>query len=47
MSVTVGRIRRLPGWSVAMTVLSHNLIRGAAGACLANAELAISTVGEA
>ncbi|MCE2421995.1 MAG: aspartate-semialdehyde dehydrogenase [Gemmatimonadetes bacterium] len=40
MTVTVGRLRRVPGYSLAMTVVSHNGIRGAAGACLANAELA-------
>lgn len=39
MQVTVGRIRRGAAHDVAFAVLSHNLVRGAAGACLANAEL--------
>jgi aspartate-semialdehyde dehydrogenase len=41
MEVVVGRIRG-GGRRIALTVLSHNLIRGAAGACLANAELLVS-----
>lgn len=41
MEVVVGRIRG-GGTRLALTVLSHNLIRGAAGACLANAELLVS-----
>lgn len=39
MGIAVGRIRAVAGHDVALSVLSHNLIRGAAGACLANAEL--------
>jgi aspartate-semialdehyde dehydrogenase len=41
MEVVVGRIRG-GGRRIALTVLSHNLVRGAAGACLANAELLVS-----
>lgn len=40
MSVTVGRIRPCPLQTVRFVVLSHNLVRGAAGAALLNAELA-------
>lgn len=39
MGVSVGRIRRAGGHDLALTLLVHNLVRGAAGACLANAEL--------
>ena len=39
MGIAVGRIRSVPGYDVALTVLSHNLVRGAAGACVAVAEL--------
>lgn len=39
MAVTVGRIRRCPVLDVKLLVLSHNLVRGAAGAALLNAEL--------
>jgi aspartate-semialdehyde dehydrogenase len=42
MAVTVGRIRSAPPFHLAMTVVSHNLIRGAAGACIANAELSVA-----
>ena len=39
MGVVVGRLRECPllGWK--MSVLSHNTIRGAAGAAILNAEL--------
>lgn len=42
MAATVGRLRPCPllGWK--FTVLSHNTIRGAAGAALLNAELLVS-----
>lgn len=40
MRVSVGRLRRTRPGEIALTVVSHNLERGAAGACLANAELA-------
>lgn len=39
MSISVGRVRRTGGHDLALTLLVHNLVRGAAGACLANAEL--------
>ena len=41
MVVSVGRIRSAPPWDVALTLVVHNAIRGAAGACLANAELCV------
>jgi aspartate-semialdehyde dehydrogenase len=40
MTVTVGRIRADEVHHIKMLVLSHNLVRGAAGAALLNAELA-------
>ena len=43
MAVTVGRIRPCPVLHVTMVVLSHNLLRGAAGAALLNAELCKAT----
>ncbi len=39
MAVVVGRIRECPLQDVKLTLLSHNLVRGAAGAALLNAEL--------
>ncbi|HSR42845.1 MAG TPA: Asd/ArgC dimerization domain-containing protein, partial [Longimicrobiales bacterium] len=39
MTVTVGRIRSCPVLGVKLSVLSHNLLRGAAGAAVLNAEL--------
>ena len=39
MAVTVGRLRACPLFDWKFTVLSHNTIRGAAGAALLNAEL--------
>ena len=39
MAAVVGRIRECPLHDVKLTLLSHNLIRGAAGAALLNAEL--------
>lgn len=41
MSVAVGRVRACPVQHVSFVVLSHNLVRGAAGAALLNAELAV------
>jgi len=41
MTIAVGRIRGGPR-RIALTVLSHNLVRGAAGACIANAELLVT-----
>lgn len=39
MAAVVGRIRECPLYDVKLTLLSHNLVRGAAGAALLNAEL--------
>jgi aspartate-semialdehyde dehydrogenase len=39
MTVTVGRIRACEAMDVSFLVLAHNLVRGAAGAALLNAEL--------
>ncbi len=39
MSVVVGRVRPCPVLTLRLVVLSHNMIRGAAGAALLNAEL--------
>jgi aspartate-semialdehyde dehydrogenase len=39
MAAVVGRIRECPLLDIKLTLLSHNLIRGAAGAALLNAEL--------
>jgi len=39
MTVVVGRIRRCPVFDLRLTLLSHNVERGAAGAALMNAEL--------
>lgn len=41
MAVTIGRIRPCPIAGFKFTVLSHNAIRGAAGAALLNAELLV------
>lgn len=41
MTVSVGRIRAAPPYDVAFTVVVHNTVRGAAGACVANAELCL------
>ena len=43
MAVTVGRVRECPVFDLRFTVLAHNLERGAAGAAVANAELAVRT----
>src|ERR1700730_15280918 len=39
MAAIVGRVRECPLLDVKLTLLSHNLVRGAAGAALLNAEL--------
>src|SRR4029077_6819406 len=39
MAAVVGRVRESPLLDVKLTLLSHNLVRGAAGAALLNAEL--------
>ena len=43
MVVSVGRIRAAPPHCLALTIVVHNGIRGAAGGCLANAELCLAT----
>jgi aspartate-semialdehyde dehydrogenase len=42
MTVAVGRVRGCPVLDWKFTVLSHNLVRGAAGAALLNAELLVA-----
>ncbi len=42
MTVAVGRVRECPVLDWKFTVLSHNLVRGAAGAALLNAELLLA-----
>jgi aspartate-semialdehyde dehydrogenase len=39
MSVVVGRVRSCPVLTLRFEVLSHNAVRGAAGAALFNAEV--------
>src|SRR2546422_7474461 len=39
MAAVVGHVRECPLLDVKLTLLSHNLVRGAAGAALLNAEL--------
>ncbi len=43
MTVTVGRVRPCPALHLRFLVLAHNLVRGAAGAALLNAELCHAT----
>jgi aspartate-semialdehyde dehydrogenase len=43
MSVTVGRVRSDPMFDVRLVALGHNIIRGAAGASVLNAELMAAT----
>jgi aspartate-semialdehyde dehydrogenase len=43
MTVTVGRIRPDPLFDVRLVALGHNIIRGAAGASVLNAELMAAT----
>ncbi|MYG81665.1 MAG: hypothetical protein F4187_07855 [Gemmatimonadetes bacterium] len=46
MAVSVGRIRPAPApHDVAFAVVAHNGVRGAAGACIANAELHVARYG--
>jgi aspartate-semialdehyde dehydrogenase len=42
MAVTVGRIRPCPVQHLRLVALGHNLVRGAAGAALQNAELLLA-----
>jgi len=41
MAVSVGRLRECPIFDYKFTILSHNTIRGAAGAAILNAELLV------
>ena len=43
MTVTVGRIRPDPVFDVRLVALGHNIVRGAAGASVLNAELMAAT----
>lgn len=43
MTVTVGRVRACPIHHLRLVALSHNLVRGAAGAAVQNAELAVAS----
>lgn len=43
MAVTIGRLQRCPNFDYKFTLLSHNRIRGAAGAAILNAELMVKT----
>lgn len=43
MAVVVGRIRECSVLDIRLTILSHNLVRGAAGAAILNAELLAQT----
>lgn len=42
MGVTIGRVERCPVMGVKLFALAHNVVRGAAGAALANAELLLA-----
>jgi len=42
MSVTVGRVRPDPVLDLRMVACGHNLVRGAAGAAILNAELLVA-----
>jgi aspartate-semialdehyde dehydrogenase len=42
MSVTVGRVRPCPLLHIRLVLLSHNTVRGAAGATIQNAELLVA-----
>ena len=41
MSVVVGRVRPDPVFDVKLVAMGHNIIRGAAGASVLNAELLV------
>ncbi len=47
MTVSVGGLTADPVYDACFTVLVHNLVRGAAGACVLNAELAVQRSGVA
>jgi aspartate-semialdehyde dehydrogenase len=41
MAVVIGRVRECPNFGYKFVVLGHNTVRGAAGASILNAELAL------
>ena len=41
MTVTIGRVRSDPLLDLRLVALGHNIVRGAAGASILNAELAV------
>ena len=41
MTTTIGRLRTAPGGALRFVCLSHNTLRGAAGASVLNAELLV------
>jgi aspartate-semialdehyde dehydrogenase len=43
MTVTVGRVRPCPLHHLRLVALGHNLVRGAAGAAVQNAELLVAS----
>jgi aspartate-semialdehyde dehydrogenase len=43
MTVTVGRVRRDPLFDVKLVAMGHNIVRGAAGASVLNAELLVTS----
>ncbi|MGH7733095.1 MAG: Asd/ArgC dimerization domain-containing protein, partial [Gemmatimonadales bacterium] len=44
MTVSVGRVREDGNGGIRLVALGHNLVRGAAGAALLNAELCVSAL---
>jgi aspartate-semialdehyde dehydrogenase len=42
MTITVGRVRPCPLLDLRFVLLSHNTVRGAAGAAVQNAELLVA-----
>ena len=42
MTVSVGRVRECPVFDVKFVALAHNVVRGAAGAAILNAELMVA-----
>ena len=42
MTVCVGRVRACPVFHVKFVALAHNVVRGAAGAAILNAELMVA-----
>lgn len=42
MTVSIGRVEQCPVMGIKLYALAHNVVRGAAGAAVANAELLIA-----